>query len=340
MNSGKIRLIIASLIAIGILGVVFFNPIKSALQSVGRDYSGPGAEEILFTIEQGDTGENIASDLAKLDIVKDFGFTYKLMIQREQTFIPGTFNLLTKMKSSDALDRLEDPAFLAVNRVTIREGLRIGTVFKELSAATGISVAEFKAVTLGDLGLSAKLPSLEGYLFPATYDFGKDISARRILQQMVDRTIEEMTSFGVPESRWHSVLTMASIIEKEARLKDDFYRVSRVFSNRIKVGMHLQSDATVSYGSGGTTVTTTDAERADPNGYNTYVHAGLPVGPISAPGATAIDAALNPTKGDWLFFCTVNLKTGETVFSETMAQHEVAVAQWQRWMRENPGWNG
>jgi UPF0755 protein len=133
---------------------------------------------------------------------------------------------------------------------------------------------------------------------------------------------------------------MASIIEKEARLKDDFYRVSRVFSNRIKVGMHLQSDATVSYGSGGTTVTTTDAERADPNGYNTYVHAGLPVGPISAPGATAIDAALNPTKGDWLFFCTVNLKTGETVFSETMAQHEVAVAQWQRWMRENPGWNG
>lgn len=340
MTAGKRRLLALLLLAAIVSGAFLFTPIKSALQGFGRDYSGPGGSEILFTITAGDTGENIASDLVKLDIVKDFSFTYKLMIQREQTFIPGTFRLLTQMRASDALDRLEDTSFLAVNRVTIREGLRIGAVFEQLSAATGIPVAEFKSVKLADLGLTTKLPSLEGYLFPATYDFGKGIGARRVLQQMVDRMFEELDSFGVPVSDRHKVLTMASIIEKEARLKDDFYRVSRVFSNRLKNGMHLQSDATVSYGSGGTTVTTTDAERSDPNGYNTYVHAGLPIGPISAPGSTAIDAALNPTPGDWLFFCTVNLQTGETVFSETMAEHEVAVAKWQRWMRENPGWNG
>jgi UPF0755 protein len=104
--------------------------------------------------------------------------------------------------------------------------------------------------------------------------------------------------------------------------------------------MHLQSDATVSYGSGGTTVTTTDAERADGNLYNTYVHAGLPVGPIGAPGETAIDAALHPADGTWLYFCAINLKTGETVFSTTLAEHGRAVKKWQQWMRENPGWNG
>jgi len=157
---------------------------------------------------------------------------------------------------------------------------------------------------------------------------------------MIIRMQAEMKKFGVPVSDTHRVLTLASIIQKEARITEDFYKVSRVFLNRIEIGMLLQSDATVSYGSGGTTVTTTDAERADPNGYNTYVHPGLPVGPIGAPGSVAIDAALNPASGDWIYFCAVNLKTGETVFSNTYAGHAKAVKQWQQWMRDNPGWNG
>jgi UPF0755 protein len=100
--------------------------------------------------------------------------------------------------------------------------------------------------------------------------------------------------------------------------------------------MHLQSDATVSYGVNGTTVSTTDAERANDNPYNTYLYPGLPVGPISAPGSVAIDAALHPVSGKWLYFCTINLETGETVFSDTWSQHERAVAQWQAWMKDHP----
>jgi UPF0755 protein len=102
--------------------------------------------------------------------------------------------------------------------------------------------------------------------------------------------------------------------------------------------MHLQSDATVSYGVGGNTVSTSKADRSNPNGYNTYLYPGLPIGPISAPGSVAIDAALNPADGKWFYFCTINLETGETVFSETYAQHQVAVEQWLAWMRENPGY--
>ena len=329
------------LVVLGILGFAFRSELKSGFEALlGNDYPGPGSGEVSLIIESGASGEEIARDLVAIGAVKNFNFTYKAMIARNQTFIPGTFLLLKGMKTSDALDRLEDTKYLSLDRITIREGLRIGQVFKALSEGTGIPVTDFEAVTLKQLGLPTSLPSLEGYLFPATYDFSPNITARTILQMMVDRMNEELTYYGVSSKDRHKVLTLASIIQKEAAIVEDFYKVSRVFTNRLEIGMHLQSDATVSYGSGGTTVTTTDAERADPNGYNTYRHLGLPIGPISAPGTRAIDAAINPAEGTWLYFCAVNLKTGETVFSTTYAQHEIAVAQWQAWMRANPGWNG
>ncbi len=123
-------------------------------------------------------------------------------------------------------------------------------------------------------------------------------------------------------------------------LAADYPKVARVFLNRLAIGMDLQSDATVAYGTGNThTVTTTDAERNDASDpYNTYQHAGLPVGPISNPGDLAINAAVHPADGTWLYFVTVNLKTGDTVFSTTYADHEAAVAQWQQWMKENPSY--
>jgi UPF0755 protein len=246
------------------------------------------------------------------------------------------------MSSPAALDLLADPKSRVIDRVTIKEGLRIGNVLKQLSEATGKPLSDFEAAAsnLSALGIPQSAPNADGYLFPATYDFNPSDSASDILKQMVDRAYQELDRFGVAVADRHRVLTMASIIQKEARQTNDFYKVSRVFANRLKIGMKLQSDATVSYGSGGTTVSTTNAERANPNGYNTYVHAGLPIGPIGGPGAVAIDAALHPINGSWLYFCAVNLKTGETVFSTTAAEHSAAVAKWRAWMAANPGWNG
>jgi UPF0755 protein len=229
-----------------------------------------------------------------------------------------------------------------VNKVTIKEGLRVGQVFSELSKATGVAQSDFAALLHQPtaIGVPANEVSIEGWLFPATYLFAPDLSAKQILTQMVTRTVQELDHYGVALADRHRVLTLASIVQKEARQSADFYKVSRTFLNRINIGMPLQSDATVSYGSGGTTVTTTDAERADPNGYNTYVHTGLPIGPISGPGSRAIDAVLHPAAGTWLYFCAINLATGETVFSTTIAEHEAAVAKFRAWMAANPGWNG
>ena len=341
MTKKRILVIAISIALIAIVGFGFRSQLRAGLEGLmGNDFAGPGSTSVQLVIADGEAGETVATDLVKLGIVKNFNFTYKSMISRNQTFFPGTFNMLKGMKTSDALDRLQSTKYLAVNHVVIREGLRVGAVFDELSKGTGLAKSAFESVTLAELGLPRTLPSLEGYLFPATYDFAKTATPREILQTMVDRMSEELNKFSVSAAKRHAVLTLASIIQKEARLPNDFYKVSRVFTNRLAIGMHLQSDATVSYGSGGTTVTTTDAERADPNGYNTYVHAGLPVGPISAPGSRAIDAALHPVPGTWLYFCAINLKTGETVFSTTIAEHEKAVARWRAWMQQNPGWNG
>ena len=345
MSKKKLIGIILSIVLVvgGASAYLMRAQIRAAIDTIsGVDYQGTGTGNATLVIESGDTGEQVATKLVKLGITKDFSYTYKRIIARNQQFIPGTFTLKKQLPANVALDLIADPASRQVLRVTIKEGLRIGTVYKELSKATGIALADFEAAgkTPTDFGLPSDFPSLEGYLFPATYEFEPGSKPKDVLQIMVDRMDKELDKFGVADSDRHRVLTLASIVQKEARITADFYKVSRVFQNRLEIGMHLQSDATVSYGSGGTTVTTTDAERADQNGYNTYVHAGLPLGPIGAPGSVAIDAALHPADGTWVYFCAVNLKTGETVFSTTYAQHAKAVKQWQQWMRDNPGWNG
>jgi len=124
------------------------------------------------------------------------------------------------------------------------------------------------------------------------------------------------------------------MIQREAGSNpDDFYKVSRVFQNRLDDGWNLESDATVGYGADTLdTVFTTDEDRADAsNPYNTYANPGLPIGPIGLPGDLAIDAALNPVEGPWFFFVTIDLATGETVFSETIDEHESAVELLREW---------
>ena len=345
MSKRKIVAIVLAVVVVlgGAGGYVFRSQIRAAIDTIsGVDYQGSGSGSVNLVIAGGDSGETVASNLVKLGVTKNFSFTYKRIIARNSSFVPGTFSLHRHMSADSALDLIANPSSKQVIRVTVKEGLRLSTVFSVLSKATGISAADFQTAASDptQYGLPATLPSLEGYLFPATYEFEPGSKASDIVRQMIQRMELELSKYGVTDANRNRVLTLASIIQKEARLTTDFYKVSRVFTNRLNIGMHLQSDATVSYGSGGTTVTTTNAERANPNGYNTYVHAGLPIGPISAPGSTAIDAALHPVDGTWLYFCAINLKTGETVFSTTLAQHAKAVAQWQRWMRDNPGWNG
>lgn len=338
----RIALVLVIAVAfVGILGYANRSAIRTGIdQLLGNDYQGSGYSSVLVVINPGDTGETIANSLVEMGVVKNFRTFYKLILEANPKFYPGTYKLRLHMSSQAALDALLDPKGSITNSILIKEGLRANVILDKLAASTGIARSEFSAAAKqrSAIGLPADAVSIEGYLFPATYTFSPKATAVSILKTMIARMQEELDKFGVKAADRHRVLTLASIIQKEARQEPDFYKVSRVFLNRIKAGIHLQSDATVSYGVDGNTVNTTAAERANNNGFNTYLHAGLPIGPISSPGAIAIDAALHPATGSWLFFCAINLETGETVFSTTLAEHERAVALWRAWMKEHPGY--
>jgi UPF0755 protein len=334
-----LALLAALAIAVGIVGFANRSAIRSGFEAlIGNDYQGDGYSSVLVEIQPGDTGETVANSLVQMGVVKNFRTIYKLILDANPKFYPGTYKLHLHMSSQAALDALLDPNGSVTNRILIKEGLRANVILDKLASQTGIARSEFSAAAnnRSAIGLPSDAVSIEGYIFPATYTFAPNATATSILKTMISRMQEELDRFGVKSADRNRVLTLASIIQKEARQEPDFYKVSRVFQNRLKAGMHLQSDATVSYGVDGNTVNTSAADRANDNGFNTYLHAGLPIGPISSPGAVAIDAALHAAQGEWIFFCTINLETGQTVFSNTLSEHEKAVALWRAWMKEHP----
>jgi UPF0755 protein len=329
--------------AFGGAWVLFEDKVRTVMGwELPDDYTTAGnGEEALVVIKSGDIGSDIAKTLHEAGVTMTSKVFYQLLLSLDPapTFIPGTYALQKEMSAESALAALQDPANVVVSKVTIPEGTTIKGTLQKLSDGTGIPLEEFQAAAddYTQFGVPAKAPGIEGFLFPATYKFEPADSATVILQKMVDRTFQSLDAAGVAEKDRLKILSFAALIQKEGGSTKDFYKVARVFQNRIDQGMLLQSDATVRYGAGGNSIFTTAKERADAkNIYNTYVHKGLPAGPICAPGDAAIDAALHPAKGSWLYFVLVNGETGETKFSNTLAQHNAAVQQWQAWFAAHP----
>ena len=304
-----------------------------------NDYEGGGTGSVQIVVHKGDLGSDVAATLAAAGVTKTESAFYDLLLKTrpEPTLQPGTYRLARHMSAAAALAALQDPKHLVITSVVLPEGSTVSQILATTSKATGTPLDELRAAAADyrSLGVPPKAPSLEGYLFPATYQFPPGTSAKGMLLAMVKRMYTALDAAGVAKADRHTVLTLAGLVQKEGNGRDDA-KVARVFLNRIKKGMLLQSDATVSYGAGGTTVVPTTKQYAAKNPYNTYIHKGLPIGPISSPGDGAIRAAIHPADGPWLFFVTVNLETGATVFTTTDKEHEKASAQFHRWLKANP----
>jgi UPF0755 protein len=311
-----------------------------------KDYE-PGLAngEAFVTIASGDTGGPISQSLYNAGVTKTPEAFYDYLIDTGQNppFVPGYFKLQLQMTSEAALEALLDPANKLENTAQLREGLTVEQSLPLLAEGIGLPIEDLQAAvaTPADYGVAAD--SLEGWLFPATYTFEPGATATDVITTLVNRTVESLDNAGVPAEDRQRVLTVASIIQREARFEADFYKVSRVIENRLDPSNQetfglLQMDSTAQYGfneDDGTVSTSADA-LTDDNPWNTYVHPGLPIGPIANPGDVAIDAAMHPADGDWLYFVTVNLNTGETVFTTNVDDHNRAVAQWQAWCTDNP----
>ncbi|GAB2515173.1 endolytic transglycosylase MltG [Paramicrobacterium agarici] len=338
-------IVIAAIVA---SGFYVWNTFEPQIRSVMGwqepiDYEGDGTGETLVVIAEGDTGSDIAATLAESGVTKTSKAFYQLLLTQEPepTFQPGTYSLKKKMSAQAALTALLDPDNKVERTALIREGITGETILQRLSEATEIPLDELREAASDPtaFGIPETAPSIEGWLFPAVYQFEPDMSAHDVIQTLVDRMFQALDEANVAPENRETVLTTASIIQREARQEDDFYKVSRVIQNRLDKGMKLQMDSTAQYGvdTGSDSVWSSKEALESDSPWNTYKHEGLPIGPIASPGDLAIDAAVNPAAGDWLYFVTVNLKTGETVFSTTNAEHEKAVEKLRAWCAENPG---
>lgn len=297
------------------------------------DYAGAGTGTAVVEIHEGDTSTAIGRTLESAGVVKSVeAFVAAATAnERSRSIQVGFYQLRKEMKATEALALLIDPANLIQARVVIPEGYRTKDVVKAIVAKTDIPKAQVEAALkkTSALGLPSEAAGeVEGYLYPATYTVVPGQTATELLRQMVAKTkqVEQELDIAAKAEALgftpKEILTIASILEYEGSRDEDYPKIARAIYNRLDDGMMLQSDATVAYANNLTgTVWTTTEERNNQSPYNTYVHTGLPPGPIGSPGAKTIEAALNPAQGSWLYWLVVNLRTGETRFNETYAGH-------------------
>ncbi|MDO4251922.1 MAG: endolytic transglycosylase MltG [Rothia sp. (in: high G+C Gram-positive bacteria)] len=313
-----------------------------------KDYRGDGnGTQISYTVQTGSTNYQIAADLEEKGIIADakrFLDTYDEM-NTDLFFQPGEYSLEEQMSSEAALNVLLDRENENKVYIAIDQTLRMDETLQNIANATNIPYAELDALNANvtQFGIPDKFPNLEGWLHPGEYRFEKGVTAKEVIQTLVDQTKKDLKEAGVEgdEHIFH-VITVASILEFEG-LPKDYGPIAGAIENRMnnpdgETSGYIQSDATVAYGLGEKTYHLTEEQKLDAsNKYNTFYYKGLPVGPIGSPALDSIKAAANPEKNNYYFWVTVNLDTGETLFADTYEEHLKNVEIYDKWCSENEG---
>jgi UPF0755 protein len=207
--------------------------------------------------------------------------------------------------------------------VTIPEGFTLSQIAQRLEAMEICEASQFREAA----------GNAEGFLYPETYNFPKNTPPLKVVETMMNQFWKVFDAQFKAETKrigWTplQVVTLASLIEKEATLQEEGPLISAVFHNRLRIKMPLQSDPTVLYGLGIDSGSPTKKQLQTPSPYNTYLHRDLPPGPISNPGRDSMEAALHPAPVPYLYFVSKN--NGSHAFSATLQEHNRYVNLYQR----------
>ena len=315
--------------------------VAKELYSPYRGHSG----RLVLAVQPGASAPAVAASLVRHGVLAyrlPFLFRYWIGRHRHETIKFGEYRFDRPLTASQVYQKLiRGEVYL--HTVVIPEGsdrLDMAQIYQQ---ALGLDPQAFWAATR-DPGsirdLDPQATSLEGYLFPDTYRFPRGVSPAVIVQTMLARfrqMLEDRFIKDLPPgpSALHNVITLASLVEKETPSPEERPLIAGVFARRLEKGMPLQCDPTVAYAVEISqnslnplrgNITRAELEIDSP--YNTYVHAGLPPGPICSPGAASIQAALHPAQGNALYFVSNN--HGGHVFADTLTQHERNVARYRR----------
>lgn len=278
----------------------------------------------LFVITPGSTVREIGNDLKEEGLIKDpvAFFLYVKMNGLDTKVQAGDFRLSPSMDLSTVLDQLQQGSLDVW--VTVPEGKRAEEVAEILS----------QTLPSYDSSWDSQLVANEGYLFPDTYLIPRDANVDTVISIMRNNLFAKISDLGLNESspNLNTVLTKASLIERESRLEDEMPVIASVIQNRINDGMSLDIDATLQYivgeKDGKWWYPPTGAEKSINSPYNTYRNVGLPPGPICNPGIHAIRAALNPSSSEYYYY--IHDKTGKVHFAKNISEHNANVSRYLR----------
>lgn len=289
--------------------------------------SGP-RKPLVVRVPPGATGADVGELLQDKRVIRS-ALAFRLLTRLrglEEGFEAGKYRMKTNLSIDEALEILQDHPFVETVSVTVPEGYTIQKTAVRIGDVLGLDAKKFVALAKsGRWSLPPYLPkgteTLEGFLFPSTYDFLKDASARDVIRRLLKGFEEEARklrwngakAFGVTP---YEAVVVASLVEREARVPEDRGKVARVIYNRLKKGMPLQIDATIQYALGDPAAKLTYEHLKVQSPYNTYLNPGLPPTPIASPGLASLRAALEPTKGNWLYFVVVD-KAGRHAFTDS-----------------------
>jgi UPF0755 protein len=307
---------------------------------VDEKYQGYPGNERFVEIAPGTGSRAIGKALVDAGVVRD-EWTFRLAVfltgtQRELK--AGEYRFTTPASAKDVARQLaRGDVFL--RPITFPEGLSLkemASIYQSRGLGQAAAFLEAAKDTSAVKALDPQARDLEGYLFPDTYNVPRKMSADALVRQMVHaflRIYGETIQKDV-EARGgtlREVVTLASIVEKEAAKRDERPVVAAVYQNRLRIGMGLQCDPTVIYAlekAGRYSGNLTKADLKFDSPYNTYKYAGLPPGPIASPGRASLEAAAQPASVDYLYFVSRN--DGTHVFATTLAEHNRNVKEWQK----------
>jgi len=317
-----------------------------ARADVNRPVAHPSADRII-TVEPGTSAAAVVAKLSEAGIVRHAIAlrVYLRLTGRSGGLRAGDYKFASPISPMQAIERIRrGETFL--ERVTIPEGYNRFDIAETLATKTGIATdAEFLRL-MNDPSLIQRIApnarNLEGYLFPDTYNYNAKTTPEELIRTMINRFNEVFTpEWGMRANQLnltiHQVITLASIIEKEAKVPDERPHMASVFFNRLKIGMALGSDPTFIYAAilagdyDGNPNQPRHRQRQSP--YNTYLVTGLPPGPIASPGRASIEAVLYPDNTEDLYF-VVNSRDGRHKFSRTAAEHDTAVSEYRKLQKE------
>ncbi len=279
--------------------------------------SGPRTK-IEVTIPTGASGSEVGELLKERDVIRST-LAFKILARFRGFsggFEAGRYNTLTtNMTISEALAALKKGPYVESVSAGLPEGLNVQQTAERVNEQLGISVKSFvKAATSGSFSLPPYLPdgtkTVEGFLFPDTYDFLKDAKASDVIHRLIDQFGEEAADLPWDQAKAlgvspYEVVIIASMIEREAKFDEDRPKIAAVIYNRLKKGMALQIDATVQYALNKyEPLLLSDLSVESP--YNTYLHTGLPPTPIASPGRASLLAALTPAHADYLYYLVID----------------------------------